>query len=122
MIQVSSVLIGVKDLHKARPFYEHVFGFEFQEFRPPFASVIFDGIEFNIEENDDSREPEWVGHYVGGRKHVAFKTDNLEQFLKNAVSCGARIVRLPEEKPWRWKEAVIADPDDNEFLVEQPIH
>lgn len=121
MLQVSSILIGVSDLHKARPFYEQVFGFEFREFRPPFASAFLDGVEFNLEENADYRSPDWATMYIGGRKHVSFKTDNLESFLEKAVSLGARMIHAVEEKPWGWKEAVVADPDGNEFIVEQKI-
>lgn len=51
VVTVSSVLIGVSDLHKARPFYEAIFGMTFDEFRPPFASARLGTLEFTIEEN-----------------------------------------------------------------------
>ncbi|HLD81648.1 MAG TPA: VOC family protein [Patescibacteria group bacterium] len=121
MLKVSSILIGVNDLNKAKPFYEQVFGFQFGEFRPPFASASLDGIEFNIEENADYRSKDWTNNYVGGRKHVSFETDNLEQFLAKAESLGGQIIEPPKEKPWGWKEAIIADPDGNEFIVEQKL-
>lgn len=121
MLKISSILIGVTDLIKARPFYEQVFGFQFKEFRPPFASASFDGIEFNIEENTNYRSVDWAKNYIGGRKHIAFETNNLEQFLAKAESLGAKITIPPQEKPWGWKEAVIADPDHNEFIIEQKL-
>ena len=121
MLKVSSILIGVNDLNKAKSFYEQVFGFQFKEFRPPFASATFDGIEFNIEENADYRAADWASNYIGGRKHVSFETDNLEQFIAKAESLGTKIIEAPQEKPWGWKEAVIADPNGNEFIVEQKL-
>ena len=39
MIKVSSILIGVADLNKSKPFYEEILGMTFDEFRPPFASA-----------------------------------------------------------------------------------
>lgn len=119
MIKVSSILIGVTDLNKARPFYENVFRMKFEEFRPPFASAILGDIEFNIEENASYRSPEWSRLYIGGRKHVSFEVDNLSDFIESAKSHGARVVKEIEEKPWGWKEVVIADLDGNEFIIEQ---
>ena len=121
MLTVSSILIGVNDLNKAKPFYEKVFGFIFSEFRPPFASANLGDIEFNIEENADYRSADWADNYIGGRKHVSFQTDDLEKFLIQAESFGAKIVEPLQERPWGWKEAIIADPDGNEFIIEQEV-
>lgn len=115
-------MIGVKDLNKARDFYERVFGFKFEEFRPPFASSTLDGIEFNIEEDADYRSPDWASLYIGGRKPFSFQTDNLEEFLQTAEQGGAKIIKGIEVKPWGWQEAIIADPDGNEFIVEQEVN
>ena len=45
MIRPSSILIGVHDLNKAKRFYETLFEITFEEFRPPFASFIMNGLE-----------------------------------------------------------------------------
>ena len=119
MLKISSILIGVTSLEKARPFYEKVFGFSFDEFRPPYSSVTFDGMEFNIEENAPVRDAGWAGKNIGGRKSVSFETDNVETFIAVAVENGAKIIKAPVDTPWQWREAIIADPDGNEFLIEQ---
>ncbi|MDD5050873.1 MAG: VOC family protein [Candidatus Pacebacteria bacterium] len=121
MLKVSSILIGVSDLNKARPFFENVFGMKFDEFRPPFASATLGDIEFNIEENASYRSPDWSKLYIGGRKQVSFQSDDLDSFLKQASSFGAKIMKEAEMKPWGWKEAIIADPDGNEFIIEQEV-
>ena len=121
MLKISNILIGVSDLNNARPFYEKAFGFVFDEFRPPFASATFDEIEFNIEENADYRSPDWAAKNIGGRKNISFFTEDLEKFLTEAQSHGATLVEPISEKPWGYKEAVIADLDGNEFLIEQEI-
>ncbi len=119
MLKVSSILIGVSDLNKAKSFYEKVFGMTFEEFRPPFASAMLGDIEFNIEENTPERDMDWAENYIGGRKQVSFNSNNLEQFVEEAISHGAKLVKEIETKPWGWKEVVIADPDGNEFIVEE---
>lgn len=121
MLKISSILIGVTNLEQARPFYEKVFGMEFQEFRPPFASAYLDGLEFNIEEDADYRSSDWAKTYIGGRKHISFQTDNLEAFLEITERNGAKIIQSIETKPWGWKEAIIADPDGDEFIIEQEV-
>jgi len=121
MVKISSFLIGVSDLKKSKPFFENVFGMSFEEFRPPFASAVLDGLEINIEEDAPERPSDWSQTHIGGRKQVSFEVDNLESFLEEAKRNGAKIVQEPEEKPWGWKEAIIADFDSNEFLIEQKM-
>lgn len=121
MIKLSSILIGVSDLNKARPFYEKVFGVTFDEFRPPFASFHLGEVEFNVEENTPTRSANWAQYHIGTRKQFSFQVDDLEEFLKHATQVGATIIKPPELKPWGWKEAIITDPDHNEFLIEEEV-
>lgn len=121
MLKISSIVIGVKSLNQSRSFYEHVLGISFSEFRPPFASFFLDGIEFNIEENSEHRDSSWVKNYIGGRKAIAFAVNDIEQFLANVKAFNGQIVQHSQKKPWGWIEAVIADPDGNEFLIEQKV-
>ncbi len=121
MIKISSVVIGVKSLNQSRSFYEHVLGITFSEFRPPFASFFLDGLEFNIEENSEHRDPSWAKNYIGGRKGIAFAVSDIEQFLANVKAFNGQIVQHAQKKPWGWIEAVIADQDGNEFLIEQKV-
>jgi predicted enzyme related to lactoylglutathione lyase len=121
MLKVSSILIGVSDLDKARSFYEKVFGMRFDEFRPPFSSATLGDTEFNIEENASYRSPDWAKLYIGGRKQVSFQADDLDLFLKQSELFGAKIIKEAEVKSWGWREAIIADPDGNEFIIEQEV-
>lgn len=118
-IKVSSFLIGVTDLLKAKEFYEKLLGMTFNEFRPPFASAELSGMEFNIEEDAEYRSKDWAQIYIGGRKHMSFEVDDLEAFMSKAEQLGAKIIKPIETKPWGWKEAIIADMDGNEFIIEQ---
>ena len=121
MLEVLSVLIGVTSLEDSRDFYEQVFGFHFDEFRPPFASATFDNLEFNLEEDTPSREALWAKQHIGGRKHISFKALDIESFLRLVERHGGKIIRHPTVQPWQWLEAVIADPSGNEFIIECPV-
>lgn len=121
MIKVSSILIGVSDLTKSKPFYEEILGMTFDEFRPPFSSARLGNVEFNIEENADYRAKDWAENYIGGRKQVSFHVDDLEAFLSKVSDFGGKIIQKSETKPWGWKEAIIADSDGNEFIIEQEL-
>jgi predicted enzyme related to lactoylglutathione lyase len=112
------LLIGVRDLAKARPFYEQVFGLEVDEVRPHFMSAHLGEIEFNIEENSPDRRGDWVRHNLGTRKAFCFKVEDIHSFVEGAKAAGASVVEEPLLRPWHWYEAVIADPDGNEFVLE----
>ena len=118
-VTLGSILIGVSDLNKARPFYENVLGFVFDEFRPPFASAMLGDIEFNIEENADYRALDWAQKNIGGRKSCTLQVENIFTFLKEAAEQGGRVLKEPVKQTWGWYDAVIADIDGNEFVIEQ---
>jgi predicted enzyme related to lactoylglutathione lyase len=121
MLKVSSVLIGVKSLEDSKVFYEQVFGFFFDEFRPPFASATFDNLEFNLEEDTPEREPLWAKYHIGGRKQISFKTLDMKDFLLLVERHGGKIIQHPKVQPWNWLEAIIVDPSGNEFIIECPV-
>lgn len=120
-VRFSSILIGTRDLENSRKFYERLLGIKFDEFRPPFASFRLGDVEFNVEEDTDYREPNWANMHIGGRKPFSFRVEDLRMFIREAIKIRATLVREIEEKPWGWREAVIADPDGNEFIVEEKI-
>lgn len=119
MIKVSSILIGVKDLNISKSFYENILGREFIEFRPPYSLAVQSGIEFNIEEDAEYRNKDWAQIYIGGRKQVAFEVSDLEAFINDLKINNIKIIQGIEVKQWGWKEAIIADIDGNEFIIEQ---
>ncbi len=120
-VTLGSILIGVSDLNKARPFYENVLGFKFDEFRPPFASAMLGDIEFNIEENAPYRSADWAQKNIGGRKSCTFGVADIFAFLKDAVGQGAKVIKEPVKQEWGWYDAVISDMDGNEFVIEQEV-
>ena len=80
-MHLSSIVIGVKNLEVSRAFYEQVFGIEFEEFRPPFACFMLDGIEFDIEEDSPERSSGRAAKYIGRATGLAFKVEHMGQVL-----------------------------------------
>ncbi len=113
------LIIGVSDLNEAKTFYENVFGMKIKEFRPPFMQGELDSVEFNIEENAPYRHSNWASKNIGNRKSFTFEVEDIFKFLEQAEKNGARVVEKPTKQEWGWCDAVIADMDENEFVIEQ---
>jgi predicted enzyme related to lactoylglutathione lyase len=120
-VSLNSILIGVSDIIKAKPFYENVFGAKFTEVRPPFSCFTMNGIEFNIEENSPERSSGWTEKYLGAVKPVSFEVEDVEVFLKLVVENGGKITSPVIDRSWGWREAEFADLDGNTFIVEQEL-
>lgn len=120
-IKLGALLIGVTDLNKAKIFYEKVFGIKTIEFRPPFMQGKLGDIEFNIEEDAPQRSKDWVVKNIGTRKSFSIQVEDIFEFVKNAEENGAKVVETPKKQEWGWYDAVIADLDGNEVVVEQEV-
>ncbi|MEK7650846.1 MAG: VOC family protein [Patescibacteria group bacterium] len=121
-VKLGVLLVGVSDLNKARPFYENVFGIKVTDFRPPFMQGELGNIEFNIEENAPYRSSDWGIKNIGNRKSFTFQVGDIFKFLEDAEKAGAKVVEKPIKQEWGWYDAVIADMDGNEFVIEQEIN
>jgi predicted enzyme related to lactoylglutathione lyase len=119
--KVGVLLIGVSHLNKSKNFYEQVFGIETIELRPPFMQGKLGNIEFNIEENDEHRHANWAEKNIGGRKSFTFQVEDIYTFLENVKEAGGTVLEEPIKREWGWYDAVIADLDGNEFVIEQEI-
>ncbi len=115
------VLIGVKDLNKSKVFFENVFGLVFLEFRPPYAHAKLGALDFNIEEDTNYREVGWVVKNIGTRKNLSFKILDIENFKKIVLNNGGKIYADIALKNWGYKELIIQDLDDNEFIIEEKV-
>lgn len=118
---IPSFLIWVSSLEKSKSFYENVFDVSFDEFRPPFACFTLHGIEFDIEEDAEYRSPDWKEKYIWWHKAISFNVDDLGIFLEKVKENWGKIVKDIEEKSWGYKEAKIADLDENIFIIDQKI-
>lgn len=50
---------------------------------------------------------------------VYFENENLDDFVENLQAKGIEFDELPNDKPWRWREARLKDPDGNQLILFQ---
>ena len=53
------------------------------------------------------------GHGV----HVYFETEDLDAKVQELKAKGVEFIEEPNDKPWLWREAHLADPDGNAVIL-----
>jgi len=48
---------------------------------------------------------------------IYFEVQNLDEFVDELIGKGILIEKLPNEKPWLWREARLKDPDNNQIII-----
>lgn len=54
---------------------------------------------------------------TGGGIWVYFECDNLDAQVQKLAEAGVVFEELPIDKPWRWREARLKDPDQNQLIL-----
>ena len=114
-------LIGVNNLENARKFYEDILGFEIIEYKPPsfMEAKLPDGSIYNIETQSDERAEGFKEMHVGGIKSCVFMVDDINGFAQYCRDNNVKIIWEPVLQSFGWWTMRIADPDGNEFNIEQ---
>jgi GTP cyclohydrolase II len=117
---VTANVIFVNDIARSEKWFTDVFGMEVVNRNPPeFLEMSLGASSFFIETNSDRREPGFEGTPPGGRCSIVFGVTDIEEFCREAVAAGARMVVKPVRQHWGGINAVVADPDGNEFILDQ---
>ena len=117
---LSSIVIGTKDIRKAKEFYVKVFGISIEEEDKNYISArCIDGTHIEIEENSENRFPNWEKHNIGSYKNSEFNVIDIFSFLETVKLNGGKIVSEPKKRPWGSYGAEIQDVDGNIFLIVQ---
>ena len=64
---------------------------------------------FSIEKVDELKKQQSVSIY--------FEEENLDVWVANLQKKGLIFNKLPEDKPWLWREAHLQDPDGNTIIL-----
>lgn len=48
---------------------------------------------------------------------IYFETKELDEKVSRLIADGIVIDKLPENKPWLWREAYLKDPDGNQIIL-----
>ena len=119
MFKLGANLIWVSDVARAKEWYEAVFGMVVGEYRPPeFLEMKLGDATFYIEAINDKRAPGLQHVAVGGRHTAVFVVENIQKVVEELRAKGVRVVVEPVQQYWGDWNAVIADPDGNEFILD----
>jgi predicted enzyme related to lactoylglutathione lyase len=117
--KLGPIVIGVKDIEKAKEFYVNVFEIEVDERSENYLSSHLGNAHIELEEDSKNRFPDWKKNNVGTYKNSEFIVPDMTAFLKKVTQYGGKVVSTPVKRPWGSISAEIADPDGNIFLISQ---
>ena len=53
----------------------------------------------------------------GAGVYVYFEVEDLDQYVADLARQGIAFDELPNDKRWRWREARLKDPDNNQLIL-----
>ena len=48
---------------------------------------------------------------------VYFENDNLDEHVQKLLNKGIKFEEMPNDKTWKWREAKLKDPDNNQIII-----
>lgn len=118
-IKLGANLIFVTDIERAKKWYEDVFGMVSKDYRPPeFLEMKLGDSIFYIETLNDKRAEGFRDIKVGGRHSAVFEVENIRNIITELKKKNVKIIIEPVKQFWGGWNAVIADPDGNEFILD----
>ncbi len=92
---------------------------EVVEYRPPeFLEMKLGNATFYIETSNEKRADGFKDAHIGGRMSAIFAVSHLPEIIEELRAKNVRIVVEPVQQFWGGWNAVIADPDGNEFVLD----
>ena len=115
-IRIGYVIVGVKSLEAAVPFYRDTMGFEllFSEPEFHFASFKVGDMMFSLAEGAEET------HGTGDRNTgIGFAVADVDAAHAELSAQGVKFTMGPGKMPWGGYMAMFVDPDGNEFYLDQ---
>jgi len=114
-------ILYVKSVSETLTFYENAFGFkpkfiheagDYGELDTGATTLSFSSLKLmsDLNKNPGTANPSAPVF------EIAFETDEVEKWLKNAIKCGATLVQDKKVEPWGQTTSYVSDP--NGFLIE----
>jgi catechol 2,3-dioxygenase-like lactoylglutathione lyase family enzyme len=115
-IRIGYVIVGVKSLASAVPFYRDTMGFEllFSEPEFHFASFKVGDMRFSLAEG--AAETHGAGDRNTG---IGFEVPDVDAAHAELAAKGVTFTMGPGKMPWGGYMAMFADPDGNVFYLDQ---
>lgn len=118
--QFNAIIIGTKDISRAKIFYKNVFGITVIEEKENYLSAkTANNIHLELEENSEHRFPNWESNNIGSYKNTQFEVNDIFKFIQTVKENGGKVISEPKKRPWGTYGAEISDLDENIFLITQ---
>ncbi len=121
------MVLFVKDLDRARDFYQNVLGIEYlagehdndAHFRLGSDSLLL----INHDTADDLLSPGDVAHgpAAGARSVIVTPVEDVDAAYEELRTKGVEFIRPPEDRPWGLRCAHFKDPDGNVWEIHTPL-
>lgn len=114
--KIGYVIVGVKSLETAIPFYRDTLGFAFQFSEPEmhFASFQVGEMMFSLAEGAEET------HGTGNRNTgIGIMVPSVDEAYAELAAKGVRFTMGPGKMPWGGYMAMFVDPDGNEYYLDQ---
>jgi catechol 2,3-dioxygenase-like lactoylglutathione lyase family enzyme len=117
-MRIGYVIVGVRSLDDAIAFYRDVLGFEllFSEEQFHFASFKVGDMQFSLAAGDGAESAHGAGNRNTG---IGFTVADVDAAHAELVAKGVHFTMAPSKQPWGGYMAMFADPDGNEYYLDQ---
>ena len=113
-------IIGVTDVEAASKWYADIFNMEPIELKLPyFCEMKLGDAHFLIEKHSPERPPGFQDIPTWVRVSAIIGVDDIVWFIDEVTQKGVKVIHAPIQQSWGWWNAIIQDPDGNEFIIDQ---
>lgn len=114
--RIAYVIVGVKSLDDAVPFYRDTMGFDLLFCEPEFHFASFQVGDMRFSLAEGAEETHGTGNRNTG---IGFEVADLDAAHADFAAKGVRFTMGPGKMPWGRSMAMFTDPDGNEFYLDQ---
>ncbi len=118
-LRMGAHLVFVSDVQKAKAFYQDILGLKLTAENPHFTEYEISGGVLYVEEKNPERAKGFESVHIGGPTGIVFAVDAIKETVEDLRKKGVRIAVEPVEQVWGGWNAIIADPDGNEFILDE---
>ncbi len=123
-LQVSAIMLGVRDFERAKRFYVEGLGCETDQDFPGFVRCrLGDGssmlalYEWEAAAQDAGVSPEGSGFRGVSLHHITDSREKVDEVMRAAENAGATVIKAPAPTDWGGYDGYFSDPDGHLWKI-----